>query len=62
MGIRHQSSYAVNLYPGKGYITRHPNFMQLIWLDSNSWLIEIARKRILLEPWLVSSLIFNGLE
>jgi L-ascorbate metabolism protein UlaG (beta-lactamase superfamily) len=32
--------------------------MQLTWLDSNSWLIEMAEKRILLDPWLVGSLVF----
>lgn len=32
--------------------------MQLTWLDSNSWLIEIAQLRILLDPWLVDSLVF----
>lgn len=36
--------------------------MQLTWLDSNSWLIEIAGKRILLDPWLVGSLMFNNLD
>ncbi|AFY72727.1 putative Zn-dependent hydrolase of beta-lactamase fold protein [Synechococcus sp. PCC 7502] len=33
--------------------------MYLTWLDSNSWLIEIANKRILLDPWLVGSLTFG---
>ncbi len=32
--------------------------MQLTYLDSNSWLIEMADKRILLDPWLVGSLVF----
>ncbi len=36
--------------------------MQLTWLDSNSWLIEIAELRILLDPWLVGSLVFNNLD
>ncbi|MEA5511853.1 MBL fold metallo-hydrolase [Crocosphaera sp. UHCC 0190] len=36
--------------------------MQLTWLDNNSWLIEIAGKRILLDPWLVGSLVFGNLE
>ncbi len=36
--------------------------MHLTWLDSNSWLIEIADKRILLDPWLVGSLTFNNLD
>lgn len=35
--------------------------MYLTWLDSNSWLIELANKRILLDPWLVDSLIFGNL-
>jgi L-ascorbate metabolism protein UlaG (beta-lactamase superfamily) len=34
--------------------------MQLTWLDSNSWLIEIAGLRILLDPWLVGSLVFGN--
>ena len=33
--------------------------MYLTWLDSNSWLIEIAEQRILLDPWLVGSLMFG---
>ena len=32
--------------------------MNLTYLDSNSWLIEIDGKRILLDPWLVGELIF----
>ena len=36
--------------------------MQLTWLDSNSWLIEIAQCRILLDPWLVGSLVFGNLK
>lgn len=36
--------------------------MQLTWLDSNSWLIEMAGLRILLDPWLVGSLIFGNLS
>ena len=35
--------------------------MQLTWLDSNSWLIEIGQCRILLDPWLVGSLVFGKL-
>lgn len=35
--------------------------MYLTWLDSNSWLIELANKRILLDPWLVDSLVFGNL-
>ena len=34
--------------------------MNLTWLDSNSWLIEIAAKRILLDPWLVGNLVFGN--
>jgi L-ascorbate metabolism protein UlaG (beta-lactamase superfamily) len=36
--------------------------MHLTWLDSNSWLIEIADKRILLDPWLVGALTFSNLD
>ena len=36
--------------------------MQLTWLDNNSWLIEIAQCRILLDPWLVGSLVFGNLK
>lgn len=36
--------------------------MQLTWLDNNSWLMEISGKRILLDPWLVGSLMFGNLE
>jgi L-ascorbate metabolism protein UlaG (beta-lactamase superfamily) len=35
--------------------------MYLTWLDSNSWLIEMGGKRILLDPWLVGSLVFGNL-
>ncbi|GBF85249.1 beta-lactamase [Aphanothece sacrum FPU3] len=42
--------------------TLNLRFMQLTWLDSNSWLIEIARKRILIDPWLVGSLVFGNLD
>jgi L-ascorbate metabolism protein UlaG (beta-lactamase superfamily) len=34
--------------------------MHLTWLDSNSWLIEIADRRILLDPWLVGDLAFGS--
>lgn len=34
--------------------------MYLTWLDSNSWLIELADRRILLDPWLVGELTFSG--
>jgi L-ascorbate metabolism protein UlaG (beta-lactamase superfamily) len=36
--------------------------MYLTWLDSNSWLIEIGKQRILLDPWLVDSLTFGNLD
>ncbi|MGB3405289.1 MAG: MBL fold metallo-hydrolase [Microcoleaceae cyanobacterium] len=35
--------------------------MYLTWLDSNSWLLEIGTQRILLDPWLVGSLVFGNL-
>jgi L-ascorbate metabolism protein UlaG (beta-lactamase superfamily) len=35
--------------------------MQLTWLDSNSWLIELGGKNILLDPWLVGNLSFGDL-
>ena len=35
--------------------------MKLTWLDSNSWLWEIADKRILLDPWLIGSLVFGNI-
>lgn len=35
--------------------------MYLTWLDSNSWLIELSGKFILLDPWLVDSLVFGNL-
>ena len=35
--------------------------MYLTYLDSNSWLIEIANKRILLDPWLVDDLFFGNM-
>ncbi len=35
--------------------------MRLTWFDSNSWLIEIGSKRILLDPWLVGELVFSNL-
>ncbi|MDJ0743157.1 MAG: MBL fold metallo-hydrolase [Xenococcaceae cyanobacterium MO_167.B27] len=34
--------------------------MHLTYFDSNSWLIEINHKRILLDPWLVGDLTFGG--
>jgi L-ascorbate metabolism protein UlaG (beta-lactamase superfamily) len=36
--------------------------MYLTWLDSNSWLIELDGKRILLDPWLVGPLTFGGMN
>ena len=36
--------------------------MYLTWLDSNSWLIEFAEHRILLDPWLVGPLVFGNLD
>lgn len=36
--------------------------MYLTWLDSNSWLVEMGGKRILIDPWLVGSLIFANLD
>lgn len=35
--------------------------MKITWLDSNSWLIETEEKKILLDPWLVGSLVFVNL-
>jgi L-ascorbate metabolism protein UlaG (beta-lactamase superfamily) len=34
--------------------------MYLTWLDNNSWLIEMGGQRVLLDPWLVGSLIFGN--
>ncbi len=34
--------------------------MQVTWLDSNSWLLEIADQRILMDPWLVGPLVFGN--
>lgn len=34
--------------------------MYLTWLDSNSWLIEIADRRLLIDPWLVGPLVFGN--
>ncbi len=36
--------------------------MEFTWLDSNSWLIELNQTRILVDPWLVGSLVFGGAE
>lgn len=35
--------------------------MQLTYFGANSWLLEIAQQRILLDPWLVGSLVFGKL-
>jgi len=35
--------------------------MYLTWLDNNSWLIEMADQRILLDPWLMGPLVFSNL-
>ncbi|MEO1621173.1 MAG: MBL fold metallo-hydrolase [Cyanobacteria bacterium J06632_3] len=35
--------------------------MKLTWFDANSWLIEAAGKRILIDPWLVGDLVFANL-
>jgi L-ascorbate metabolism protein UlaG (beta-lactamase superfamily) len=34
--------------------------MDLTWFDSNSWLIEMAGARVLLDPWLVGDLVFGN--
>jgi len=34
--------------------------MYATWLDSNSWLWEIAEQRILVDPWLVGPLMFGN--
>lgn len=36
--------------------------MHLTWLDSNTWLIEIGGQRILIDPWLVDSLVFGNFD
>jgi len=36
--------------------------MYFTWLDSNSWLVEIGGQRILIDPWLVGSLVFGGMD
>jgi L-ascorbate metabolism protein UlaG (beta-lactamase superfamily) len=43
-------------------IVKSEIFMQLTWLDSNSWLIELGGKKILLDPWLVGNLSFGNLS
>jgi L-ascorbate metabolism protein UlaG (beta-lactamase superfamily) len=34
--------------------------LYLTWFDGNSWMIEMAGSRILLDPWLVGELVFGG--
>lgn len=36
--------------------------MYFTWLDSNSWLLEISGKNILIDPWLVGALTFGNLN
>ncbi|MFQ3679550.1 MAG: MBL fold metallo-hydrolase [Pseudanabaenaceae cyanobacterium] len=36
--------------------------MRLTWLDSNTWLWELAQQRVLVDPWLVGPLNFGGLS
>jgi L-ascorbate metabolism protein UlaG (beta-lactamase superfamily) len=36
--------------------------MHVTYLDTNSWLIEIGGKRVLIDPWLVGSLTFGNLD
>ena len=36
--------------------------MYLTYLDSNSWLIELGNKKILLDPWLVGNLTFANAD
>ncbi len=35
--------------------------MHLTYFGANSWLIELGKQRILIDPWLVRSLIFGNL-
>ena len=35
--------------------------MKLTWFDANSWLIESADVRVLVDPWLVGDLVFGDL-
>jgi L-ascorbate metabolism protein UlaG (beta-lactamase superfamily) len=35
--------------------------LYLTWFDGNSWMIEMAGARILLDPWLVGELVFGGM-
>lgn len=34
--------------------------MEVTWLDSNSWLLELGGQRVLLDPWLVGDLVFGN--
>jgi L-ascorbate metabolism protein UlaG (beta-lactamase superfamily) len=34
--------------------------MHVTWFDNNSWLLELAGARILLDPWLVGDLVFGN--
>lgn len=35
--------------------------MYLTWLDSNTWLIELSDKKLLIDPWLVGPLVFGNM-
>ena len=35
--------------------------MRLTYFGANSWLVELGQKRILIDPWLVGSLVFGNL-
>ncbi len=35
--------------------------MQITYFGANSWLLELGQKRILIDPWLVGSLVFGNL-
>ncbi len=37
-------------------------YMHLTWFSSNTWLMEMAGLRILLDPWLVGDLVFPNLD
>lgn len=34
--------------------------MYITWLDSNSWLLEMSGKQILIDPWLIGDLMFGN--
>ncbi len=36
--------------------------MYLTWLDSNTWLIEFSKTRVLVDPWLAGPLVFGNLN